>query len=338
MKTCIFIIFIFYMFFLTPSVIAGGKYAGAAMELGVGSRPLALAGAAAAMQGKGDCFYYNPAALVFVQRPVINLLYAPSHGSVTAPLAQYHHAGMAYPLPTGGIVAVNWTRFSVEDIPVYPKLQGHSFAERKANAEIRPDGVALSYFEDKEDVFYFSFSRTVKTSLPLGWLYMDLPVEIPVGVNFKYLQQKLYNNKASGIGMDMGIMLRFSLGTLFDTRSLGKMTMGFSVLDVSRTSIMWDTKHQDRIDRTVMVGTSYHHPIIHDKMYLKIFWTRREKYDTAHLLGLELTYGRTAIRIGKNQSGFTAGAGLFLRSIFVDYAFISADFDYLHRLSCTIQI
>ncbi|MBN1997404.1 hypothetical protein JW935_07625 [candidate division KSB1 bacterium] len=338
MKNRIKTIIIFCLLALPFSLQAGGKYAGASMELGVGARPLGLAGAAAAMQGKGDCFYFNPASLAFIERSAINLLYAPSYGSVTAPMAHYHHAGLALPLPTGGTVAVNWTRFSVDEIPIYPKLQGNSFSERKANAEKRPDGVALGYFEDREDVYYFSFSRCIKTTLPLGWLYLDLPVEIPVGVNFKFLQQQLYRNKASGIGMDMGIMMRFSMATLFDLRSLGNMTIGFSVLDISKTNIIWDTKQQDRIARTTMVGLSYDHPIVHNKTYLKIFWTRQEKYDTAHLFGLELSYGKTAIRIGKNRSGFTAGAGLFFRRVFIDYAFVTADFDYLHRLSCTIQI
>jgi hypothetical protein len=328
---------IFFMgSFVYAAAFAGGRYAGASMELGIGARPLSLAGSAAAMSGNGETFFYNPSSLGLLRKSVINLMYAPTFGSLNEPMASYHHAGIAVPIAAGGTVAFNWTRFSVDDIPLFPKLQGDSFTDRKNNIDVRPDGVALDYFQDVEDVYYFSFARMIRAVLPLGWLYPDLPLEIPLGINFKFIRQSLYKNKASGMGIDLGAMLRFSLKNLFDDRKLGMITFGVSATDISHTSIVWDTKQEDRIQRTVAFGTCYEQPLWQDRGQLSLFWTVRNKYSVSHLFSLELKFQAIAVRIGKNERGLTTVAGIQFWRVAADYAFVANDFDDLHRISCVI--
>ncbi len=322
----------------TVYLYADGRYAGASMELGVGARPLALGGAAAAMQNTGETFYYNPASLGLLKKAHINLMYAPTFGSLSAPLASYNYVGVVYPMPGGGTIAANWTRFAVDDIPLYPELKGTSFSDRNSNVELRPDGTTLGYIEDLEDVFYFSFAKTLESILPLGWWYGDLPITIPFGLNFKLLRQKLGEANASGLGVDLGLMIKFNFGTLVNQRNLGDLSFGLSFLDLTKTAIIWNTQHEDRIQKTQMFGINYSQPLWFSKSRVDLFYTYYNKYEKHHLAGIEFAIKGMAIRLGKNDVGLTAGAGLHWRLIFVDYAFVTNQLDDVHRLSCSIAL
>lgn len=331
------ILFISLLIVLQVSVIfAGGRYAGASLELGIGARPIGLAGASAAMRGNGDVFYYNPASLAFLARPTLNLMYAPSFGSLRSPLANYNYLGFAFPLPGGGTVALNWTRFTVDDIPLYPDLRGDSFSERYNDVTLRPDGVALGTFRDLEDAFYFSFAKCARKKVSLGWLFVDLPVETAFGMNVKMIRQRLYKSSASGIGIDIGTMLRFNLGTLLNQRRLGDFGFGFSMTDISQTAIIWDTKHEDRIHRTSLWGASYEQKLEFLNAKLKLFWTHHHKYTSENLFGTEFVVKNLAVRLGKKKTGLTAGMGLRFWKLSVDYAFVVSAFENLNRISCTI--
>ena len=112
--------------------------------------------------------------------------------------------------------------------------------------------------------------------------------------------------------------------------------MGLSWLDASQTSIVWDTQTQDNIRRTFMFGLGY------EQQFgkwgaLNLFWTRFQKYKRENLFGAEFAIRNLSLRVGKNQAGLTAGAGVNLWKIKVDYAFVSSDLDNLNRVGCSIS-
>lgn len=313
-----------------------GKYAGAALELGLGARPLAMGEAVVAVSGDGPLFYYNPALSALLQRPQLQLMYAPTFGGVADPMAHYHHAGAVFSLPGQASLGVSWTRFSVDEIPIYPKLKSAMTADRLHQKNLRPSGEPLGTFTDTEDVYYFTFSKLWQPTLPLGWLFIDLPLQIPMGFNLKVLRQSAFGHSASGLGVDWGTLLKFNLATLFDRRALGDLGIGVSVTDISRTAILWDTKHEDRIRTAVRSGISYQQPLRRINGELTLCWTRYEKYQTLNLWGLEVQSHGLALRAGKNRDGFTAGAGVRLWRMQVDYAFVTLEMDGVHRLSCNL--
>lgn len=311
------------------------RYAGASMELGVGARSLALGGYAAASYGSIDNFHCNPAAAALLNRPVVSVMYAPSYGAVTDPLAVYHYCGFQAPLFGGATVGVHWTRFFVDGIPLYPELKGGSLADRLNDASLQPDGHALGYFQNAEDVVYLSFGRVFRHLVPLGWLYGDLPVEIPLGITIKILRQSLHQNSASALGLDLGAMLNFSLERLLDSDFLGQVTLAFSALDIARTPILWNTRHEDRVQRTMLFGLGYAEDFGMRDGHVQLFYTQYRKYDTAHLLGVEACYRGLALRSGMGPQGWNLGAGLRWHGCAVDYAFSFLDFSQVHRLSCS---
>jgi hypothetical protein len=288
----IYIILLLLMLTGVSITAAQGRYAGASMELGIGARPLALGGAAAALNSTGETFFYNPSSLGLLKKPHINFMYAPTFGSFAEPMAHYNYVGGAYPMQGGGTIAFNWTRFAVDEIPVYPDLKGGSFAERNKDLSLRPNGTALGYIEDVEDVFYFSFAKTLESILPLGWWYGDLPMTIPFGINFKLLRQKLGDASASGMGVDAGMMIKFNLGTLLNQRELGDMSFGLSLLDMTKTAVIWDTKHEDNIRQTLMFGISYMQPLWFSDASLNTYYTYHQKYDIKHFIGIEMSVSK----------------------------------------------
>lgn len=323
------------IFIATFSALAESRYAGASLELGAGARSLALGGYTVALHGRVDDFYANPAAMGMIRHAQIGLMYAPTFGTLNDPMAVYHYVGGVMPLYAGGTVGVHWTRYSVDDIPLYPKLSGHSFAERLTNANLRPSGVAQNSFQNNEDVFYISFARSFQPLIPLSWLYGDLPITISLGLNIKILKQRLYTASASALGLDVGAMFQFSLEQLLDMDFLGDLNVAVSSLDVTKTPVVWSTRHEDRIRRTVLSGFSYRKEFGHHDTALQCFYTWYQKYRAGHLYGIEGQYRGIALRLGQGQQGLHLGAGLTWRKLAADYAFTTYDFGVAHRLSCS---
>jgi len=317
---------------------AASRHAGSSMELGVGARSLALGGYVAALHGSADTFHSNPAAGGLVARPVISLMYAPTFGKLSDPMATYHYVGVQAPLFGGAAVGVHWTRFFVDDIPIYPKLQGQSLADRLSDPSLQPDGSSLGTFTDVEDVIYLCFARTFRPLVAMSWLYGDLPVEIPLGVNIKILRQSLFDHHASGLGLDLGAMIKFSMERLLDFDFLGMLTLGFSALDVTQTPVVWDTRHEDQIRRTLLFSLGYCENFGRTDASVQVFYTRYQKFQTAHLFGVEALYRGLALRFGTGPQGWNLGAGLNWRRVTVDYAFTALDFSDAHRLSCAFAL
>jgi hypothetical protein len=112
------------------------------------------------------------------------------------------------------------------------------------------------------------------------------------------------------------------------------MQIAFSVLDVTRTTVVWDTRHEDRIARTSLFGIGYQHTAGLKGVKAGLYWTLVKKYETHHLLGLETEWRSLALRLGRNASGLTAGAGIAFWKFRVDYALVALDFENAHRVSC----
>ncbi len=331
-------IFIFYLLLILILPLTGqSRYGGASMQLGLGAQNLALGGATVARVGQHDGFYYNPSAPAGTDRLRLSLMYAPSFGGFGKALANYNYVGVSLPLPQQAVLGVHWTRFSVDDIPLFPSLRGSSYADRLNNAELRPDGTPSGSFTDIEDVFYFNFSRMFSVNLALGWLFTDLPVKVPVGFTIKGLRQRIYDSSASGLGLDIGTMIKFKLGHLLDRRTIGDVAIGLAVRDISDTKIIWNTKHEDQIGRTLSFGVAFEQNVGFRDAAVHLYWTTWKRIERQHLFGLELRMSNGALRFGKNRDGLTAGVGIELWRLMFDYAFVTLDLENSHRISCSFS-
>lgn len=316
---------------------AAGKFAAAFLEIGVGARSLGMGGAYVAVANDGTAFYWNPAGLALLERAELNFMYSANFGGLTDPLSSYNHAGLALPLPGEAALSINWIRLSVDDIPQYPELSGDNLADRLRNPELRPNGEPIGFFGDTEEAFFFSFAKLNTFRVNLGWQYLSFPVEIPIGVNLKIIQQRLHTSKATGLGIDAGAMVRFGIGDLMDMDTLGKLGFGIHFQDVSGTTLTWTNQHQDEIPLNFKWGFAYTQPIGWRGSELVLSWGRDSRYGGEHHFGVEYSLKSLFFRFGSSAGSLTAGTGLRLWKVRLDYAFLGYELGNVHRVSGAFQ-
>ena len=327
-----------WVFLCAAGILNGGQYAASFLESGVGARALGMGSAFCALADDGHAFYWNPAGLALVRRPRLSAMTGPQFGSIASPLAQFHFIGYAQPLPGDVLVAVNWIRLSVDDIPVYSELDGDSFLDRLRDRTLRPSGDPEGYIRDTEDAYFFSFSKRNEWTADLGWLYHQMKIELPLGINIKWIKQSLGGHSATGLGIDLGAMIRFHLNDFFQSERVGVLAFGIQVQDMTRTSLRWDTKHQDSVPVNIKFGTSYRMPLPLRKNALHVALDRDTRWGGRTHFGIEYRgFDVFSLRIGSDGGRFTGGAGLRLKSFEVDYAFLAHPLDALHRLGCSLS-
>ena len=328
-----------------PSQSEAGDYAADYLNIGVGARGLALGGAYIALTRDVTAFYYNPAGLSYLKKPRVEFMYASQFGSLAKPLARYNHVGFAIPLPRNATVAVNWLRFAADDIAVYGDLQGENIGQRLRNPNLQPTGDALGSFSNTENAYFFSFSKFTEFDVDFGYQSLSFPLEIPFGVNFKMLQGSSYEATASGVGFDVGLMLRFGLAEMFNHGSLGKLSFGFQLKDVSETSYTWNDRTTDPIREDFNWGFAYEHAVNFLNGNVTFTWQDRSHLDKHTHFGAELSNQSLFLRMGSSDGTFTAGTGMVVwkvkqdtqRWVRLDYAFVGYDLGNVHRLSGVFQ-
>jgi hypothetical protein len=185
---------------------------------------------------------------------------------------------------------------------------------------------------DAEWAFYLSYA---KISTPnFAW-----------GVNVKSVAKTVGDNSAYGLGFDVGVRYKLRPNTI----------VAANLQDVTTTMLAWDTGRKEAITPTVKVGTAYFLslPFISSKLIpavdLDFRFENRKFASQMNLatisidshIGVEYCYrDRIALRVGVPDIGkFTAGAGIRLPQLNVDYAFLAHDeLGDTHRISLRLSI
>lgn len=325
------------------------RYAGEFLEIGVGGRPLGMGGAWCALAEDPSSFYWNPAGLARVPSITVWGMYANQFGKIGDPLAQHSVLGVAIPI-TGSVLGIHWVRLAVDQIPVFPDYSDSSFDYRKNQINGVPDG----YFSDSEDALFISLARMNKIVLDLGWSFFDLPLEIPIGLNLKMIRQKLYTSESFGLGADAGVQLRWSLQDMFGKPFIGKVALGLTYQDFTKTELDWHSGNKDVITQNLRFGIGYIQPLPSLKSELNIERVSNTRYPNDGRLGLEyvwdkklgLRFGFTRLDWGHFVTGkwhdvdfsaWTAGAGIHYKHLTADYAFLKAELGNVHRLSLNYE-
>ncbi|MDM7924532.1 MAG: hypothetical protein QUS35_00770 [bacterium] len=318
--------------------VFGQETTNAFLEIGVGPRAIGMGGAFCGIADDGTAFYWNPAGLSLVGRPRLSAMYGPQFGTIANPLGDYHFLGLALPMKGDVRIGVNWIRLSVDDIPVYPGLEGESYLDRLRDRSLQPDGRPEGYLQDTEDAFFFSFSKLNANRLDLGWLYHRVRIDIPVGINIKWIRQSVGSYSATGLGVDVGTMMRFHLNDLFQSDKLGWFSIGLHLQDATRTTMRWNTRHQDETPRNWKFGMAYRCPLPVRDTALLLAYDHDSRWGGMDRTGLEFQgFSHAALRIGSDDGRLTAGAGLKIGFLEADYAFVSHSLNSLHRVGCSIS-
>jgi hypothetical protein len=229
------------------------RYAGEFLEIGVGPRQIAMGGAVATGD-QAESFYWNPALLSRLRGIELSAMYVPLFDG----MANYQVVGAAMPI-TGAAVGIHWIRLGVSDIPIWPDYSTKSIEERQQIIRER-GGIPTGSTTDTEDALFFTFAKLNRFVADFGWSYFSLPLEIPAGINVKLIRTSLYNKTATGIGIDGGLGLRFSVNDLLGVKRFGDVNAALVADDFTRTGINWGSGVEDAIPLNLRWGFGYTQP------------------------------------------------------------------------------
>ena len=149
-----------------------GGYAGAFLQIGVGTRALGMGGAFTAIADDGTAIYWNPAGLSQLDEKEVVGMYS------FLSLDRHHNfVSFSYPAEDVGTFSLSWLNFGVS------KIDGRD-----------QSGNPTGDFSDNEMAFQLAYGRKF-TSM------------ISIGLGYKYLNHSLADYKAHGFGFDIGVMI-----------------------------------------------------------------------------------------------------------------------------------
>lgn len=278
----------------SPVLAKSGEsgFSAAFLGLGAGARVLGMGNAFVGLGDDSTAAYWNVAGTTQAK----SKQFCTMHSRLTLDRS-YDFINYIQPLIRDTVYGVSWIRFGVDNI------------------EERDDtGKLLGTFEDTEDCLIFSYAWKTRFDFSLG-------------TNFKYIQQKLYQNSAWACGLDIGI---------FYPRS-EKFNFGAVVRDLA-TNLKWDTagSRTDHIPFTLAAGISF---LPKEYLTLALDISKTQHMSATVHFGAEGWINRfIALRGGINDGDICLGLGLRWKDRFqFDYGFSSEDLGEVHRISCSIE-
>ncbi len=330
------------------------NYAAAFLEIPLGARALALGGQFTPIDNNdGSGFYWNPAAVAFVNGQLLSTMYSNQFGTLGDPLSHYFHLGYTQNMGSVGL-SINWIRNSVPDIAL------NESAQLNPNDPFDFSGIVdgrynIGSFRNTSDAFFITVAKNLFSRIDFGWQYFNLPVDLPIGITFKYIRESFSGNRlneflgansvsGTGIGVDIGAMLRFNVNDFVGSKSLGMMALGATVKDLFNTPITWNTPDRDNnkaaIPRSIIASLSYQQPLPFLSSSILGVISRDTRYNGITSIGVEYRYRSfLALRVGSLDKQLTLGAGLaIIRAIFIDYAYQNSELGSPHRISLSLRL
>lgn len=299
---------------LTGSASAADSAGGAAayLQMGVGARALGLGGAFTALADDATAIYWNPAGLSGLDGAQATGM----HANLTIDRS-FDFVGYAAPVNGKSAWGFGYTRFAITGIPetrlrpgtTDPILEDDVF-DGDGNL-ITPgtgDVRIFSYFDDVEDNFTLGYSRKMLRGLQ-------------VGGNVKFLQQRLFDSTASGVGLDVGLLYTYS----------DKLRLGLSVRDLFERLSYGTGYRTETVPVTTTAGVSYMGPY---DTRLTLDLAKTENVDARLRVGAEKWFQeKYAVRLGSNDGDFAAGASIKVSDWQFDFAYQTQDLGDVQRLS-----
>jgi hypothetical protein len=142
--------------------------------------------------------------------------------------------------------------------------------------------------------------------------------KVQFGVNLKHISYRIYDTDAIGWGIDLGVTYRAK-----------NISHGLVVKDIGGTRIRWDTGREDFRQTNVVLGTGFSY----GDLLLSI--DVGYEYGFLYRIGTEYSFmDMLFLRVGLNES-VTAGAGIRIGNIDVDYAFSDRALGLTHQISAS---
>ena len=280
-----------------------GGYAGAFLKNGIGVRPLSMGKAFVAVADDANAGYWNPAGLAKLNNPQMSFMYSnPMNydivGGGGVKDIGYHTLSAAIPSRYGS-AGLNVAYLSVGDILVVKDASG-------------PTG---EKFEDKELGVIASYANNITDQVRLG-------------LNLKFVSQTLWNEKGSGMGLDIGALYEPAYNVTVGIMAQNLISPKITLLENSNS-----------IPRNLAFGLSY--KPMEEKILLATAIDKSGGRSVKFHLGAEVHPVKDlAIRAGytTDTGEISAGIGVRLSFIQLDYGFGLLSLGSTHRVALTMTL
>jgi hypothetical protein len=290
-KIRVILLIICLLFVLSPFSQAS-ENAGAFLENGLGARARAMGSAQVAISRPVDAMYWNPALLTKVSK------YEFSLGTYRAFETNYISCQLASTV-LGLDFGIGYLSAKVSDI------------EETSSAGSRT-GNFFGY--DAQAIF-------------LAAAYTPFP-KLSLGLTTKLLSEKLHSKKATGYGMDLGLLYT----------PTKKCSLGLNLQNIIAPSMAWNTasKTSEKIPLTIRAGLGLD---LLESLTLGIDISR-QKETTFYHSGLEWQFSQNLRvmagwqndSISLNNSQLSLGLGLKLHKLIIDFTYLPASYSYLDNI------
>jgi len=308
--------------------IVRAKYAGEFISTGVGARALGMGGTFVAISEDLTAGYWNPSALATLNYPQL----AGMHAQRFANLVNYNYGAISLPVGSSSGLALSLIRLGVDDIPdTRYALEEIGDPNGILDPGDRIDPSKVLYFNSAEYALYLSYGMKRNSNFYYGG-------------NVKVVHKGIGDNSAWGMGFDLACLWK----------PYSRLNIGVNLQDITTTLLVWDTGRQEAITPTIKIGTAYFWEStkiagqIIPAFDVDIRFENR-RYSAQYNLSsvsFDLHFGMeyrlkqlVALRLGLDTGRFTAGVGIKLPNLNVDYAFLShEDLGNTHRVSLILTI
>ncbi|MBN1559769.1 PorV/PorQ family protein [candidate division KSB1 bacterium] len=291
-------IFFLGVLLVATAVFAAGETGLAVLKVGVGARATAMGEAFTATANDATGLYWNPASSAWIHRRQVHF----SHNSW---IQGINHNVAALTLPS-----------KIGSFGIGLLLNNIDGFERRMIASEEPTGT----FSAHDFSFSLNYARQLRPSLS-------------VGLNLKFINEKIYIEDASGYMIDLGARYLTPVNGLFIAGAL--QNLGFT------TKMLHE---KIRLPQTLRLGAAYEVPFswLKDRVLLAADYVGIFNESSHVNVGIEVTPVdalalRTGYQTGFEDQGISSGFGLHVNWLDIDYAYLpfGRDLGDSHRFSLT---
>jgi hypothetical protein len=325
---------------LIPMLSTAGRYAGDFIMIGAGVRPLGMGGAFSAIANDGNAIYWNSSGIAQIRNTDITVMRAFLYKGI----ATYDNISVCQPLPNEVTIGLNLTRLTIDDIPKFNEsylIEHSNVDERINNSLFHLPGIPDGTFKSTDDLFQFAFSKHFHYDVNMGWLFFEVPLDVYIGANVKYIKRTVSDKIGTGTGFDLSMLMKTDLSVLLDVDGLGNISFGTNLQDVAGTEITWgetENFHKDEILYNTKVGVALDQPIKSLNSKVTFAFDRDYVYGRVNHFGLDWNYdSRANLRLGYFDKEFSAGASVKVYGVWVDYAAVTNTLGLTNRIGLRLS-